>query len=42
MPENQFVETWHQSNSPEDVALAFNVSVDAVKARAHYLLGVIA
>ena len=40
MPEKQFIEAWQQSSSSEDVALAFDVSVGAVKKRAYSLLGV--
>ena len=39
MPEKQFIEAWQQSSSPEEVALAFDVSVGAVKKRAYSLPG---
>jgi len=40
MPEEKFIEVWHNENSPEEVAKFFNVSVDAIKIRAASVLGV--
>lgn len=39
MPEEKFKEMWKKANTPEEVAVKFNVSVSAVVVRANKLMG---